>query len=328
MSDSSTKDTAARCARWATAVWLLAALGVLPALAEDPSAGAEAAAEIAGPEWDAEKGVWRFQVASPYLGGRNAVEVLLPDDFSPDGGRRYRVLYVLPVEPGIGGRYGDGLVEVKKLDVHNRHGLICVAPAFDTVPWFMDHATDPRRRHESHLMCVVLPLVDGRYPTVAEPEGRLLLGFSKSGWGAFTLLLRHPDVFGYAAAWDCPMMLKEEDWDRWGIREAAGTVENFRRYQPARLLNSRTEPFRDRARFALLGHKSFGPGGGSSYQGEHTHTRWAHDTMSQLGIRHAYNNEVIVPHTWAAGWVGPAVEALMSIAEAAGTSDDPSTDPQ
>lgn len=301
-------------------------MGPRAAAADD--APPEAEAKIEAAQWDAEKGVWRFQVESPYLGGRNAVEVLLPDDFVLDGGRRYRVLYVLPVEPGIGGRYGDGLVEVKKLGVHNRHGLICVAPAFDTVPWFMDHPTDPERRHESYLVRAVLPLIDSRYPTVAGPEGRLLLGFSKSGWGAFILLLRHPDVFGYAAAWDAPLMLKEEDWDRWGIREAAGTLENFRRYQPARLLNSRAEHFRGRARFALLGHKSFGPQGGSSYQGEHTHTRWAHDTMNRLGIRHAYNNEVIVAHAWGGGWVGPAVEALMSIAGGSSTAESPSTDPR
>ena len=55
----------------------------------------------------AEKGVWRFAVTSPYQKGENAVEVLLPDDFNKT--TKYRVLYCLPVETGIGGQFGDAL---------------------------------------------------------------------------------------------------------------------------------------------------------------------------------------------------------------------------
>ncbi len=286
-------------------------LGLSVATAEQPGSDAESIVE--GPERDAVRGVWRYQVAGPYLNGRNAVEVLLPDGFDPN--QPHRVLYVLPVEPGVGGRYGDGLVEVRKTGLHNRARLICVAPAFPTTPWYMDHAEDARQRHESHLLKVVVPLMDARYPTVAKPEGRLLLGFSKSGWGAFTLLLRHPDVFGAAASWDAPLMLLDDDWQRFGVGRAAGTIENFRRYQPRRLLVERADGFRQRTRFALLGYKSFGPNGGPAYAGAHTHTRWAHDTMTRLGIRHVYNNEVVVSHAWDGGWVGPALAALLSIAE-------------
>ena len=41
-----------------------------------------------------------------------------------------------------------------------------------------------------------------------------MLGFSKSGWGACTLLLRNKELFGYAAAWDVPFMLNgKNSWD-------------------------------------------------------------------------------------------------------------------
>ncbi len=295
------------------ACFLLLVFAAAPCRSDDATGEKGDSVSVEGPAWDGQKGVWRYQVAGPFQKGPNAVEVLLPDDY--DKSRRYRVLYVLPVEPGIGGRYGDGLRELKKIDAHNRHDLICVAPAFDAVPWFMDHATDPARRHESHLVQVVVPLIDARYSTAAAPEGRLLLGFSKSGWGAFTLLLRNPRLFGYAASWDAPLMQKEEDWNSFGIAQAAGTVENFRRYQPARLFASQAEHFQGDARFTLLGHKGFGGGGGAAYKGEHTHTRWAHDTMQSLGIRHVYDNRLIVDHRWGSGWVKPAVEALISIAE-------------
>ena len=48
--------------------------------------------------------------------------------------------------------------------------------------------------------------IEQHYPARADRDGRLLVGFSKSGWGAYSLLLRHPDRFGKAAAWDAPLM--------------------------------------------------------------------------------------------------------------------------
>jgi len=292
-------------------ICLLATLTATQCCAAEPAAPR---AKIDGPIRDEDKGVLRWTVTSQFQHGPNDVEVLLPEKF--DLGRKYRVLYVLPVEPGIGGRYGDGLQEIRKIDAHNRHGLICVAPAFDAVPWFMDHATDAKMRHESYMLRVVVPMIESRYPTLGTADGRLLLGFSKSGWGAFTLLLRNPDVFGYAAAWDSPMMLQEPDWRQFGIDRAAGTVENFRKYQPAALFQSQAKHFRDRTQLALLGHKSFGPGGGSAYRDEHTHTRWAHEEMQSQRISHAYNNEVKVAHAWHTGWVEPAVNGLMKMVAA------------
>ena len=51
------------------------------------------------------------------------------------------------------------------------------------------------------------------------------IGFSKSGWGAFSLLLRHPEVFGRAAAWDAPLMLEQPN--RYGMGAVFGSQENF-----------------------------------------------------------------------------------------------------
>jgi hypothetical protein len=57
-------------------------------------------------------------------------------------GQRYPVLYVLPVEPGEGTRWGSALAEVKRHDLHNEYGLICVYPTFSQLPWYADHPTD------------------------------------------------------------------------------------------------------------------------------------------------------------------------------------------
>ncbi|MFW6133612.1 MAG: sugar-binding protein, partial [Planctomycetota bacterium] len=181
---------------------------------EDKLADLDPAVEVAGPTEDADKGVQVFRVKSPYTRGTNPVEVLLPSDFSTD--RTYRVLYVLPVNAGIGGRWGDCLQVIRKAGLHDAHGLICVTMAFDTTPWYGAHATDPAIRHEQYIRDVVVPLIEDRYPARRAPEARLLVGFSKSGWGSFTLLLRNPDVFGYACSWDAPLIMDGDDFGLWG----------------------------------------------------------------------------------------------------------------
>lgn len=56
-----------------------------------------------------------------------------------------------------------------------------VAPTFSQVPWYADHPTDLKIRQETYFINVVLPLVEQTYPAQKSPDGRLLLGFSKSG---------------------------------------------------------------------------------------------------------------------------------------------------
>jgi hypothetical protein len=266
---------------------------------------------VASLRWDADKSVWVYWVDSGHQQGPNAIEILLPDDF--DTQRPYHVLYVLPVEPGIGGRYGDGLQEVRRTNAHNRFGLICVQPAFDTWPWYADHATDATRRHESYIMEAVVPLVEERYPTLGASEGRLLLGFSKSGWGACTLLLRHPDLFGYAVSWDAPLML--DDWvPEWEMPAQFGTRENYQRYRPAALFETVAPHFRDRTRLALLGECHFGAEPYGAFRARH-HTAWAHEEMTRLGIQHVFDDQLHGAHHWGSGWVSVAIEALMALVE-------------
>lgn len=266
---------------------------------------------VGGPTWDRAKGVWRYNVESPFLRGANALEVLLPDSY--DARRSYRVLYVLPVEAGLGERYGDGLQTVRRTDAHNRYDLIGVQMAFDTPPWYADHASDPAIRHESYLRHVVIPLVEGHYATSGKREGRLLLGFSKSGWGAFTLILRAPDFYGYAVSWDAPLMLDE--WvPRWGMETHFGVQENFDQYRPVRLFALQAHHFRDRRRLVLLGEQAFGAAPDGRFAHRH-HTAWAHEEMKRLGILHHYDDSLRCEHHWDGGWVLPAVRALMAIVE-------------
>jgi len=245
-----------------------------------------------------DQGIIIWTVESPFQYGPNAIEVLLPDKMEPE--RKYPVLYVLPVIPGrVGGEFGNSLLEIKRLDLANKHQVICVSPAFDRVPWYADHPTNPKIRQESYLLKVVLPLIEEKYPAIAAPEGRLLIGFSKSGWGAFTLLLRHPDVFGGAASWDAPMA---GDKPRYAMDVVVATQENFEKYHVMTLLEQRAELLKKQPRrLVLMGHDIFG-----------AETEKVHQRMLALGIPHEYDNAVTVKHRWDTGWMEKAVERLMA----------------
>ena len=126
-------------------------------------------------------GIRVHTVETPYQNGRQEIHVLLPDSYGDD--KPYRVLYVLPVEKGFEQRYGYGLGVFKEMNAHNRHDLIVVQMGFEKEPWYGDHATDPKIRQASYLKEFVVPFIEKRYSTMGEREGRLLFGFSKSGWG-------------------------------------------------------------------------------------------------------------------------------------------------
>jgi photosystem II stability/assembly factor-like uncharacterized protein len=235
-------------------------------------------------------------VESPYQGASTEIRVLLPDVVEP--GRRLPVVYALPVEAGDGARYGRGLLEVKKNDLHNRYDTIFVAPTFARLPWYADHPGDPSIRQESHFLDVVVPFVDSHYPAKAGRDGRLLLGFSKSGWGALSLLLRHPDRFARAAAWDAPLM--ETTPERYGMGEIFGTRENFEHYRLTRLFAEKGGELRDGSRLILLSYGNF----------RDQHVR-AHERLLELGIPHVYRDGPKRAHAWGSGWVPEAVELLL-----------------
>ncbi len=244
-----------------------------------------------------DNGILIHEVQSELQAGKTLVRVLLPDEL--EKGRRYRVIYVLPVEAGVENRYGDGLLEVKKHDLHNKHGVIFVAPTFSHLPWYADHPTDKTIRQEDYFLNVVLPLIEKTYPAQAEREGRLLLGFSKSGWGRWALLLRHDDTFARAAAWDAPLMM--DRLGKYGTSPIFGDQETFETYRITDLLRRQAKSLGKDNRLILTGHGNF--------RDDHQN---AHALLEELSIPHTYRDGPPRKHTWHSGWVEEAVELLLN----------------
>lgn len=242
-------------------------------------------------------GVIVHDVQSPYQAGTTQIRVLLPPDIKPD--ERLPVIYVLPVEAGVEHRYGDSVQEIVTQNLAAKHRAVFVFPTFAQLPWYADHPSDPLIRQETYLLQVVLPFIERTYPVKIERSGRLLLGFSKSGWGAWSLLLRHPDRFARAAAWDAPLMLDRPG--QYGSGPIFGDDANFANYRMSELVRSRGMMLGDKPRLLMTGSANF----------REEHHRM-HTLLEELRVPHVHRDDPPRKHDWHSGWVGEAVELLIA----------------
>lgn len=255
-----------------------------------------------GRKTDAE-GFHKHRIPSPFQAGDTRLRILLPDNF--DLRQTYRVLYVLPVHEDGVDKHGDGLIEIKKHGFHNQHQLICVAPGYTSKPWYADHDLNPQKQDESHLLKTVIPFIEKRYPVQTDAEGRLLIGFSKSGWGAATLLLRNPNLFYRAAAWDSGIRvdtgpITEADRSLRIAREW-GSVENFEANRLSTLIKTRGQDLGNESRLFY-----FNTEGTRAIGGVEIHRR-----LVEHKIPHRYVMEPYREHAWNSGWIPEAIAFLV-----------------
>ena len=235
---------------------------------------------------------------SPRQGGETIVRVFTPDNQGSQDPRT--ILYVLPVEAGEGTKWGNPVEEVRRTDLAGRHGLIVAIPTFSDLPWYADHPSDPQLQQESYMLKEVLPLVERLHGASPTPPKRLLVGFSKSGWGAWSLLLRHPDLFSKAAAWDAPLMQGAPD--RYGMEPIFGTQAAFGRYRITRLVRDRADLLLPESRLILTGY----------FDAFRKHHIAMHRLLTGLGIPHVYRDGPMRAHNWHSGWLAETVALMVN----------------
>ncbi|MDR7522973.1 MAG: alpha/beta hydrolase-fold protein [Armatimonadota bacterium] len=88
-------------------------------------------------------------------------------------------------------------------------------------------------RYEDFIVADLVPYIDGRYRTLADAAHRGVDGKSSGGYGALVLAMRHPDVFGAAAAHSADMYFEvcymPDFWKFCTIVARHGGVEGFLR---------------------------------------------------------------------------------------------------
>lgn len=128
-------------------------------------------------------------------GGERRVRVQLPAGYDAEPGRRYPTVYVL---------YGDQMLDEARLDVAvDRERGVTIEPAIvvfvqSNNPY--EYARTLRHFHDRMLTRELVPWIDARFRTRAEPASRVLLGADEAGYGAVETGLLHPEVFGAIVA--------------------------------------------------------------------------------------------------------------------------------
>lgn len=168
------------------------------------------------------------------------IPVWLPPSYDTRSERRYPVLYVLA---GFGGR-GRMLLNDNpwspslddRLDALTAAGrcaeMIVVMPdcftRFGGSQYVNSAATG---RYRDHLVDELVPAIDARYRTLAAREHRGVAGKSSGGFGALTLGMREPDVFGAVACHSGDLLF---EWcygvdlpKACSVLQAAGGVKRF-----------------------------------------------------------------------------------------------------
>jgi hypothetical protein len=244
-------------------------------------------------------GVRNYQVTSPDNGpGPQALRVLQPSNPAP--GVAHNFLFVLPVEPGEGTTFGDGLQVIQSLNLQNQYNLTVIEPSFSINPWYADDPLDASLQEDTFMAMDLQPWVKANLSTTGS-EQSWLIGFSKSGIGAQTLILRHPDKFTLAASWDFPADMNAYDEYGTNSSDSYGTDANFQaNYRlTAAFLAAHAAPFRANNRIWIGGYHFFRQDVAD------------YDTLlTAEGIRHTTETPTEMAHEWESGWVPIALAAL------------------
>jgi hypothetical protein len=244
-------------------------------------------------------GVQHYRVTSPDNGpGPQTLRVLQPS--SPAPGVAHNFIYVLPVEPGEGTTFGDGLQVIQSLGLQNQYNLTVIEPSFSINPWYADNPLDANLQEDTFMATDLQPWVKANL-SVTGSEQHWLIGFSKSGIGGQTLILRHPDKFTLAASWDFPADMNTYDEYGTNSSDSYGTDANFQanyRLTPA-FLAAHAAPFQANNRIWIGGYQLF-----------QQDVADYNALLTTQGIQHTTETPTAMAHAWDSGWVPIALAAL------------------
>ena len=230
------------------------------------------------------------------------VRVLTPTD--PSASYEHNFLFALPVEGAPQSTYGDGLNELQKLDVQDQYNATIIEPIFPTDSWYADNPNDPTMNYETFVAKYLPEWVDSTFATTGD-EKNLLLGFSKSGYGALDLLFKHPGVFDAAAAFDFPGDMSS--YSDYGSSSADnyGTDQNFQDnyHIDQAFLDTWEAPFTTQDRILI----SEGPAFASQVADFDA-------LLTSNGVDHTFlTTQTSDAHAWFGGWLSADVAGLYGL---------------
>jgi enterochelin esterase family protein len=140
---------------------------------------------------------------------RREIPVYLPPSYGSKRGRRYPVLFFLPGFTGTGrgavnyNPWKESIVErLDRLIAEGkaREAILVIPDGFTAYGGSQYLNSSATGRYEDHVAVELVSFIEDKFAAMRGPEGRAVLGSSSGGFGALTLAMRHPEVFGHAAA--------------------------------------------------------------------------------------------------------------------------------
>lgn len=137
---------------------------------------------------------------------RREVPVYLPPSYGTIRRRRYPVLYYLVGFTGSSrgavnyNPWKENLVErFDRLIASGvaREAILVIPDCFTSYGGSQYLNSSATGRYEDHVVYELVDFIEGQFITVRAPEGRAIFGQSSGGFGALTLAMRHPSVFGH-----------------------------------------------------------------------------------------------------------------------------------
>ena len=127
--------------------------------------------------------------------------VALPADYASSTNTRYPTLFFLhglfENERSWSERGGQQVLEELRSQKEVGQFLVVLPDGRKT---FYVNSLDGGDRYEDFITRELIPAIDGKYRTFADPRARGISGTSMGGYGALHLAMRHPGVWGSASA--------------------------------------------------------------------------------------------------------------------------------
>jgi pimeloyl-ACP methyl ester carboxylesterase len=127
----------------------------------------------------------------------------------------------------------------------------------------------------------------------------LLVGFSKSGLGAWNIAREMPDQVSGTLIFDAPVA--SDDWRRWGDDYYQDDV-SWQRDLPLRIVRQAREPLPPTPGLVLISGASF-----------HDQMCILAAALTAAGVRHTFIPHPEMRHHWNAGWIEEGLAVLLGL---------------
>lgn len=139
-----------------------------------------------------------LQINSQLLKRKSPVVIVTPQTYASSSEKRFPVIYFLHGYSGNARSWVESSPDFQQLVDQYQIIAVCVDGGYDS--WYFDSPIEPTYQYESYITKELIPFIDQKFKTKAEPQGRAISGLSMGGHGAMYLGTRHPELFGAMAS--------------------------------------------------------------------------------------------------------------------------------